>query len=120
VVPGDGHASKAGRLQSTESYDHASEAPVGRFGVVEDVAQPHEPVGLLTERFLDRPIERAEEVFLAEVSPLIVAHVSKVGAPKVGVPERDETGHYSANPFPVPSGFGGRGEGLETDFRYSS
>jgi hypothetical protein len=43
--------------------------------------------------------------------------VREVRPPEMHVAQRDEPGHYSANPFDAPAGRSATGCGLDTDFR---
>ena len=111
VVAADRHPGQAGVGELLEPGEDVGEGSVRRTGVVEDVSQPEEPVGLLADRLLDRPRERAKEVFLPHVATLLVAQVREVRTPEVRVAERDEPRHLLGEPLRRVRGPGGSGEG---------
>jgi hypothetical protein len=43
--------------------------------------------------------------------------VRQMGTAEMGVAERNQPGHYSANPFEAFFGFAGSGDGPFTDFK---
>ncbi len=85
VVAADRSAWKAGVREPLQPRQDVGERPVGGPGVVEDVAQPQEAVGLELEGPIDPPRERPKEILLAKISARPVAEVGEMGATEVRV-----------------------------------